>query len=323
MRFMLPIFGLILMLQASGCQTFAPSSQFLPDWVQNPPISDKVLYATGEGISLKEAQLNAQQSLSAQLLSHISSNLSAREVIDNEFHRTYIEKLTKAHFSNIALPNSQFTKQEKSGVYYYSQIRLDKATLKRYLQQSLTQNIQQVHQILNQVKRNNAFERWWLLQQSKPQITTLTDQTLIFNALFSPKNSRAESLLGEYSELMYTSKQPLLLVLDDNTPVTGLSSEIGKQLSAAQIQTQQSSFFGASPELELNLSNRNERLMGDYQSHATLTVLLKSARGNVLATAAIKARGLSLQSAKDAQRKSYRAILQQLKKQSILKQLKK
>ncbi|MFC3151993.1 hypothetical protein ACFOEK_13205 [Litoribrevibacter euphylliae] len=312
------IFTLALTLTA--CQTLSTS---IPDWVTNPTQDNDSFSAVGEGISLKEAQVNAQQALASQLLSHVSNELTVLAIADGDFHRTYTERLSKASFHDIPLPAVRFNRATKVEGTYFAEVELDKNSLRAFLETNLDTLIKENTITLSNIQGlKNPFEQWWQYEMQSQQINSLADQTLIHNSLFTPKNEKAADLLKQFNIAYNQSKSGLILAINDDTPVPGLTNALESQLSKHGIITKKVRFFSTQPELHATLSNQTQHLQGDYYAASTLTLDLKSHKGQTMSSITLSSKGVSISSKKEARTKSYQKLLKQLKETDVIQRLK-
>jgi len=312
------IVAIILFLTA--CQTI--NQQPLPSWISNPKISNNAFYATGEGVSLKEAQANAKQELAAQLLSHVSSELNVLTIQKGDFNREYVEKRTQAYFNKVALPAVEIHKQERVGNQYYAQAVLDKSKLKSYLNDSLDQQLSQAKRLLNEANAQpNAFDRWWFMHQHQTEIDHFSDQSLIFNSLFSPKKQENREITKSFFSLQSNARESLALSIKDKSSIKGLKAEAEKQLTKHKVSAK-SFGFSKTPTLVFKTSSEIDKLQGEYYCRSKLIITLTSQRGQVLATHSLSERGVSVSSSSKAKQSSYKKLLKQLKKTDILETLK-
>jgi len=309
-----------IILFLTACQS--TSQQPLPAWISTPQISNEAFYAIGEGVSLKRAQANAKETLAAQLLSHVSSELNVLTIQKGDFNREYIEKRTHAYFNKVALPAIEIRQQQKVGNSFFAQAVLDKNTLKPYLNDSLDQQLNQIKALLREAKRQpNAFDRWWFLNQHQTEVNHFSDQSLIYNSLFSPKKKENRTLIQQFFDLHTQARQSLKLRIKDKTSIKGLQAEAEKQLSRQKITLDTSWFTNAST-LSFKVSSDTRKLQGEYYCLSKLTITLTSQQGQTLATHSISERGVSVSSSSKAKQSSYRKLLKQLKKTDLLKTLK-
>ncbi len=312
------VFSFIIFL--SACLSTPHSA--LPSWVSQPTVDNQHFYAVGEGVSLREAHKNAKESLAAQLLSHVSSEVKTMEVTDQDFHRLYVEKSSHAHFKDIALPNLNTLKQAKIGLSYYVQVQLNKAVLHDYLMNDLAVMIPRLKRTLQAGRNtNNAFEHWWALHSQTELVNRLTDSWLLVSATAVNKSSdvvvQSQQLLTRYDHGLAQLKKTLALAIDDNTQIQGLTALIKEQLTAEHIHVIRSKAHSKQSEMEFNTRVTRKKLQGDYHSEVTLVVLLKKASGPILASRKLTESAVSIGSYKDAEQKANEKLLRSLRDSSI------
>lgn len=312
-------FVLVLFVALVGCQS---TGDTLPSWVSNPTIDNYHYYAVGEGVSLREAQLNAKESLASQLLSHVSSEVKTMEVTDEDFHRLYVEKSSNAHFKDIALPNLTTIQQAKVGLNHYVQVKLKKTDLTEYLMKELAaMNPRLSNTIKSGRNTGNAFDYWWILHSQAELANRLSDNWLLASATAENKNNEtiieSQQLLTRYDNALDRVKKTLKLKIDDNTPIRGLTALTQQQLTAANIDVVKSKRRSKYSEIEFNSNVKRKKLQGDYHSEVTLVVLLKKASGAILASRQLTESAVSISSYKDAEKKANEKLLKSLSDSNV------
>lgn len=313
---LIPFFALLL----SACQT-QPTS--LPDWITNPLQDSEYISAIGEGVSLKEAQANAKQALAAQLLSHVSDELSVLSIEDGDFHRTYTQRVSNASYRDIPLPDTRYNRATRFDGSYFAEIQLNRNTLQAFLQTNLNTLTEDNRTLLKNIKSiKNPFEQWWKYETQAQKINALVDQTLIYNSYFTPKNESATELLKEFNVAYNKARSGLILAINDDTPIPGLTQTLESQLNQRGILSKKVRQFSARPELHATLKSKTQRLQGDHYATSTLTLKLKSHKGQTISSIRIDAKGVSIASTKDAKQKSYKKLITQLNDENIIERLK-
>ncbi|GLQ30589.1 hypothetical protein [Litoribrevibacter albus] len=313
---LIPLFALFL----SACQT-QPTS--LPDWITNPLQDSEYISAIGEGASLKEARMNAKQALAAQLLSHVSDELSVLSIEDGEFHRTYTERASSVKFHEIPLPATRYNQATRFDGTYFAQIQVNRQTLQAFLQTNLETLTEENKTLLSNIKSlNNPFEQWWNYETQTQNINALIDQTLIYNSYFTPKNESASELVKEFNSAYNQARNGLILAINDDTPIPGLTKALESQLNEHGILSKKVRQFSSRPELHATLKSKTERLQGDHYATSTLTLDLKSHKGQTIRSISIDAKGVSVASTSDAKQKSYEKLITQLNNENIIERLK-
>jgi hypothetical protein len=314
------LFAPLFVILLSACQT---QQTTLPDWVTNPVQENQYLSAVGEGVSLKEAQANAKQALAAQLLSHVSNELTVLSIADGAFHRTYTERLSNSSFNDIPLPDIRNHRATKLDGTYFAEVQLSKATLKSFLETNLSTLIQDNQTRLTTIKTlKNPFEQWWQYETQSSSFNALADQTLIYNSLFTPKNEQAAALLSDLNQAYNQAKNGLVLAINDDTPIPGLTNTLQGQLTQHGIEAKRVRQFSSRPELHAKLKSQTQRLQGDHYADSTLTLVLKSHKGQALSSISLNAKGVSVSSTSEAKQKSYQELIKLLKKEDIIQRLK-
>jgi hypothetical protein len=301
-------------LLLNACQ----SQPQLPSWVETPNHDSQTIYATGQGINLKEAQNNAQQQLASQLLSHVSNQLKSLEITDQAFHRIYTEQLTESRFADIALPNTRFTRQQKVLNDYFVEIALDKTHLKHQLNQSLNQLKQRIqHQLKQAQKQPNAFEQWWQVSQLFPSIEQYTDQLLIYSGLYNAHPTHKASTAASFNKAINRKYFNMKVSIKDRTRIQGLTNEISRQFTQYKVNSS-ASYRGKLPTIELNNREIRNRLQGDYYHENELTLTLKNSQGSTMATYQLANHAIAINSPKTAQIKSHRKLLNELQSLDLI-----
>jgi len=161
----------------TGCLKSTPT---LPNWVSNKPQDNLAYYATGQGVNLYDAEMNARSALAADFSSTVSDLTKIYTVDDGKFQRQIFEQFTSVEVSKVSLSHASVIQQEVSDYQYFVLLKMLKSDLAVQLKNELKAEVRKAEVVVKQ-SSTESFEQWWKLRQVLPSIKHVAQQ--FFNTL--------------------------------------------------------------------------------------------------------------------------------------------
>ncbi len=280
----------------------------LPAWMTQPPPSTDALFATGQGISLYEAERNARLSMAAQIRVQVSDQLNIRTVLDGKFHRDYLDQTTSVNVSEVSLSQAAVMEQVQQGVDWFVLLRLERAPLIAQQQHLIDADLRGIERAM-QERAGSPFLHWWQLRQQLPAAERAWDNLSLIQSLRAvqaapaasgeatkpapdPRDAQIRQRLSAYVEALNASDRQLQFSFTDSSRVYGLAALMDQQLAAEQLRVAARTSADTG-EIELTTHDEVRQLGAEYHLTRTLDVRLKADR-QVLSQTRLQAKVVSL-----------------------------
>jgi len=301
----------------TGCFKSTPT---LPDWVSNKPQDNLAYYATGQGVSLYDAEMNARSALAAELSSTVSDLTTVYSVDDGKFQQQIFEQFTSVEVSKVGLSHASVTQQEISGHKYFVLLKMLKRDLAAQLKNELKTEVRKADVVVKQ-SSTESFEQWWKLRQVLPSIKRIARNIALLEQIEGKAYSREARLVKFYFEKFDKSYRVRELQIKNQTKNNNIYELISKQLQLENIAIAGSSFWKSKDHIEVSSEYSQQKIGQEFYVDGVLWLRLKSSNGQVLSELSLNARGVSYTSAKQSKIMADQVLYNKLKKLEIITKL--
>jgi hypothetical protein len=321
-RFWRFTFFLCLSCQLSGC--IKPSST-LPQWVSSKPQDEQAYYATGQGVDLYDAEVNARSAMAAELSATVSDTTRVYMVSDGKYQRQIFEQFTTVEVSKIKLSQARVSRQQGVGNQYFVLLKMLKSDLAAQLKQDIKRDVRAVSLI---VKHSSAtsFEQWWKLRQVLPKIKRITRNMNLLEKIEriptkGRRYSREAILVKTYFEQFDESYNDRELEIKNSTNIKSIYDLLSKQLQGENITLGTSRFWNKLAHIDVSTDYTYQKIGQEFYVDAILWLRLKSSSGQVLSAFSIEGHGVSYSSRKQSQAMADQTLFRTLKSIDVIASL--
>lgn len=323
--YLLMVIAAFLMTGCKSLPTQIPglANTTLPDWYRQIPADAESFYAVGEGISFKESERNARESLAGQVRVDVQARVKTGQVSDGDYQHSYFKSESVTYVSDIALVNARVFKQEKVGVHCYSLIKVDKSSL--IIQQS-TQLNSDVNVLKRALKGNikASFDNWYALKKLG-NTAKRVENNLTFLAVIGGQDKNydakeAATFSKKYYQLLNKAQENSSIRIVNRSGIKTLSGLMNKIVSSEGIRVDHSR-FGSSSTLMLMSDSKKQKIGDDMYVDGVLSIRLLSKQGSVLAQKKLKKTIILPRTQSGASARLGRHYYDALKDQKIVKSL--
>lgn len=313
MRF-LSSFFLLFALLFGGCGSskkleISPVKNTIPDWYQNPPLSDtRTLYAVGEGKDKQEAIANALSYMASTLSVSIKSSYRAKTTVregsvttqEGVYNSDIASDVKKIRISNYDVIESETLGFKKVAVL----VRSDKTRLFNSLQQELDQMITLAESKEKNLK-DDPLGKYLFYKELKKQFRNVPNTLIVMKELRNSfDNAKYLRTLSSIDKKYNYYQSHISFSVRSN--ISNLHTPVEKALSKRSFQVKATrSNMHYTITIDTSVSKANA--YGFTLARAELHILTKNARGVIIASNVVHLTGQSSQ--------GYKVALQDLVRQ--------
>ena len=301
------------------------SPSILPQWVSSKPQDEQAYYATGQGVGLYDAEVNARSAMAAELSATVSDTTRVYIVSDGKYQRQIFEQFTTVEVSKIKLSQARVFKQQASGNQYFVLLKMLKSDLAAQLKQEMKHDVRVVDLVLKQGSAP-SFEQWWKLRQILPEIKRITRNIALLErieriTMAHASYRREATLVASYFEQFDNSYDNRELEIKNKTNIKGIDNLLSKQLQSENITLKSSRFWNKQSHIESSTEYTYQKIGQEFYVDAILWLRLKSSGGQVLSAFSIDGRGVSYSSRKQGQVMANKMLFRSLKSIDVIARL--
>ncbi len=308
---------LCLVSLLTGCFKTAPT---LPDWVSNKPQDHQSYYATGQGVNLYDAEMNARSALAADFSSTVSDLTKIYTVDDGKFQRQIFEQFTSVEVSKVSLTHASVIQQEVSDHQYFVLLRMIKSDLAVQLRHELKAEVRKAEVAVKQ-SSTESFEQWWKLRQVLPSIKHIARNIALLEQIEGESYTNEARLVTAYFEKFDKSYGLRALQIKNKTQNKNIKELISKQLQRENIAISEASFWQSQDYIEVSAEYAHQKIGQEFYVDGVLWLRLKSSSGQVLSEFSLNGRGVSYSGAKQSKEMASQVLYSKLKKIEIIMKL--
>lgn len=301
----------------TGCLKSTPT---LPDWVANKPQDNLAYYATGQGVSLYDAEINARSALAAELSSTVSDLTKVYTVDDGKFQQQIFEQFTSVEVSKVSLSQASVIQQEISGHQYFVLLKMLKRDLAVQLKNELRAEVRKADVVVKQ-SSTESFEQWWKLRQVLPSIKHIARNIALLEQIEGKVYSREARVVKTYFEKFDKSYRVRELQIKNQTKNNNIYELVSQQLRLENIAVAESAFWKSKDHIEVSFEYKQQKIGQEFYVDGVLWLRLKSSSGQVLSEFSLDGRGVSYSSAKQSKEMASQVLYNKLKKLKIITKL--
>lgn len=301
----------------SACFNSIPT---LPNWVANTPQDNATYYATGQGVNLYDAEINARSALAAEISSTVSDLTKIYTVDDGKFQQQIFEQFTSVEVSKVSLSHANVVQQEVLEGEYFVLLKMLKSDLAKQLKNELIAEFRKV-EIVVKKSSTESFEQWWKLRLVLPSIKHIARNIALLEQIESKSYTIEASLVTTYFEKFDKSYGLRALQIKNQTTNKNIYALISKQLQHENIAIEGASFWTNKDHIDVSTEYSHQKIGQEFYVDGVLWLRLKSSSNQVLSEFSLAGRGVSYNGIKQSKGLADQMLYGKLKNIDIITKL--
>ena len=262
----------------------------IPEWFYAPPQSNKYFYGSGEGSTLKQAEISALDFIAREIQTTISSNLNITQGTNNNNGNSDFYKMVQQNINTqvkkINFTNIEIIKTIKVNNSIYTLVRINKQTLFNSLKTQFELLDSKIDNEIKISKNYSLLDQLITLNKIQSQISKAISQATILNSLNPDFN--IQKYTEKYNNYL-NQKTKILHKLTFNINSNDLFTQ---KLIEVLNQNGYKISNNSNIKIKLKKQIRNSDLMGLAISKVTINIQV-IAKNKILHSTSLEVKGIS------------------------------